>query len=267
MLLAPLIASIIQLTVCAQTDESLAQSINWTERIQESIVRFQIWQEGVSRPIPMVSVLKWNNAAKDKRVGNRLIVFYAHKGERPVASCNVYPNDLGMMHAFCSHSTKPLTCTLNKEVVWRPESSKLDFRPIPKSDAPRASASLQRIQLKSLARRFGARTSPREASFKAAVPKLRLLDQPLYRYGGEKNKVTAGAVFGYRVGGSGPAQVLLFIEAVKQSSKRQWQYAFARRNRGPLTGLLDGKQVWTVEGIHGPTRRDSDTFFKVQTKS
>jgi hypothetical protein len=71
---------------------------------------------------------------------------------------------------------------------------------------------------------------------------LRLLSRPLYRYDPKEGAVTDGAVFAF-VMGTDP-EVLLLIEAVKESGTTKWQYAFARRTSGELEGRIGDTVVW-----------------------
>ena len=260
-----------QLTIQAQGEDPQENS-DVSERFNRSIERFQLFEEGSAKPIPMVPVLKWSNAAnnvKKKRVGNRIVLLCAHEGNRPVASCNVFiSGGRGIItHVFCSYFERPLVCELDGGVVWRPKESKLHFQPIPNSGVPQVSRARQRIQLKSLARRFNAHTSRKEASNWSEVPELRLLPHPLFEYGNNKGPVAAGAVFGFRLGGSGHSHVLLFVEAVGDNGGLHWRYSFARCNKGSLTGFLDGQKVWSVEELMAKDLRETDGFYKVQTDS
>ena len=71
---------------------------------------------------------------------------------------------------------------------------------------------------------------------------LRMLPRELYRYQSKNPDLLDGAVFGF-VQGTDP-EVLLLLEAVREKSGPQWQYALSRRTCGEVTADFDGKTVW-----------------------
>jgi hypothetical protein len=83
---------------------------------------------------------------------------------------------------------------------------------------------------------------------------LRLLPQPVYRYGRPDEAVADGAIFAY-CKGTNP-EVLLLVEAVKNGKELQWNYAFARMSSRGCEVRREDKVVWSVPLIRGESPTD-----------
>ena len=75
--------------------------------------------------------------------------------------------------------------------------------------------------------------------------RLRLLNQPVFRYESPSAKVIDGALFAF-VMGTDP-EAILVLEAVKHESGTRWRYAVARFTHQPLEVRRGQEAVWTCE--------------------
>ena len=90
---------------------------------------------------------------------------------------------------------------------------------------------------------------------------LRMLPRELYRYQSKNPDLLDGAVFGF-VQGTDP-EALLLLEAVREESGLQWQYALARRTNGEVTVDYDGRTVWKAPVFLVPANDPSKTFIEL----
>lgn len=195
-------------------------------------------------PLEMKRAFQWADPVLP--TGKSLCLLYFHEG-RPVASCKVYGTKRSIVHTFISMTDHRLDARDGDTSVWTPPKSGLKFHQladlVPAKDQTR-----RRIQMKTIARQFSASTDDGEATRQQAVPELRLLPTPLYRYpaGLESANVFDGAVFAFVVGGGNP-QILLVLEAVREDGESHWRYALSRRTLAKLEVLYQGQRVWNVE--------------------
>jgi hypothetical protein len=83
---------------------------------------------------------------------------------------------------------------------------------------------------------------------------MRLLPKPIYRYKLDDRKTVHpdlidGALFAF-VQGTDPEAVLL-IEAIRQGSRTEWQYAFGRATGAGLKARPGSSVVWTAPRSYG----------------
>jgi hypothetical protein len=88
---------------------------------------------------------------------------------------------------------------------------------------------------------------------------LRLLPQPVYRYGRPDGAVADGAIFAY-CKGTNP-EVLLLVEAVQNGKDLQWNHAFARMSARGCAVRREDKVVWSVPLLRGES--PTDPYFNV----
>lgn len=237
---------------------------NWSEQVAASVEKFQLLRDDQAKPLQMVRAYQWANPARPNVLGERLCLLWVSDG-RPVASCKIYPTGKSIVHAFVSMTDKPIFARQGETAIWSPPPTPLEFKPIAKVPPPHDSASRRRIQMKGIAREFTAATGPGEAERQKAVPELRLLPTPLYRYpAGDDGKdgIVDGSVFCFVVGGGNP-QMFLILEAVRESGVMRWQYAFSRRTNAKLTADLQGERVWNVAVVRRGDMTSTGDFYKI----
>ena len=96
-------------------------------------------------------------------------------------------------------------------------------------------------QMKELAKEFTAvlRLAGRSPT------ELRLLPQPVYRYGSEANGILDGALFLFAQGTD--PEVMLLLEAIDRDGGPRWQYGFARTTWAPVEALHQDRVAWSVD--------------------
>jgi hypothetical protein len=219
------------------------------EKIRAELVKSIEWNEyflgDKDEPLKPQVIMKWNNQVRGGGTVVGLSVVWTD-ATRPQVIASIYPWEgiLTQEYDVLARDAKVMAKS-NDRVVWRPETTGLEFRPFPRAPSPAASQAQRRLQLKELAEQFEV-TMIGWSFEKADREQLRLLPQPLYRYGGEGKEVLDGALFGYVIGTD--PEAALMVEAFRtEDGKYQWQYAFVRQTSGGLEAKLRDEVVWTAE--------------------
>jgi len=237
---------------------------NWSEEIRQSAQKYLVYPNAeADKPLKMIAAYKWSNPARPDVLGERLCLLYLHKG-RPVASCKVYPTGTLFVHTFISFTNLPLVARDNDGVIWTPPNAEPKFQQLADARPPHATASRRRVQLKSLAREFSMRTGAGEAKRQSAVPELRMLPQPLYRYeieDGGQDGIVDGAAFCFVVNGGNP-QAFLLLEAMRTGDTLSWRYGFTRRTLAELKAFHKKREVWSTNYLAPRRQTSTNSFFK-----
>ena len=100
------------------------------------------------------------------------------------------------------------------------------------------------LQMRRLAERFDFEDDfhPRYSEPETETHTLRLLTNPMYRYGGPDGEVVDGALFGLVI--STDPEALLMIEAHRTPDGPRWMYAYAPMTVYALRAKLDGEPIW-----------------------
>ncbi len=125
---------------------------------------------------------------------------------------------------------------------WNPAKPGVRFQAVPHAQPPAATAATRFRQMRELVNDFTVEREHPEQGKGA----MRLLPQPIYRYSSSKAEIVDGAMFVF-VEGTDPEAYLL-LEA-RAGGKPEWQFAFARMNIVPFTGLYRGETVWNVGDV------------------
>ena len=148
-------------------------------------------------------------------------------------------------YEFLSLTPTPFAVS-SKDIQWSPDSTQIEFKPVP--DAPDTANTPQRRlpQFRDLAKRFSC-----QEEVKGEKAELRLLPQPVDRYIPSTGERADGAIFFFTFGTN--PEVVLLIE----TNGTKWSYAAGR-----LTGaesvvlMLDKDIAWhgppVKQGIHSP---------------
>jgi hypothetical protein len=226
----------------------LERSIDWN----------QYYLDGRDKPLKPHVIMKWNNQVRGGGTVIGLPVVWTDES-RPQVIASIYPWEgiLTQEYDVLARDVK-VVAKANDRVVWRPATTGIDFRPFPRAPSPAKTQAQRRLQLKELAEQFEV-TMIGWSLEKTDREQLRLLPQPLYRYGVEGKDVLDGAIFGYVIGTD--PEAALMIEAFRtQDGKYQWQYAFVRQTSGGLEAKLQGEVVWTAEKRPGEDDRTKPHF-------
>lgn len=180
----------------------------------------------------------------------------------PAAVASVWVRKTGHeFHEFQSLTTSALTASSDGEVRWKPLKADVERKPLPDAPAVAATAVGRLNQMRAAAREYTASVSPGTKS----EMELRLLPQPVCRYGRPAGPVIDGGLFAY-CKGTNP-EVLLLVEAVKKDDKLEWRYTFARMTSRACVAVRDKKEVWSVEGISGAGGNPAtDAYFNIVSR-
>jgi hypothetical protein len=152
---------------------------------------------------------------------------------RPVATASFWIRKTGHeFHEFQSLAAGPLTASDQGPGRWTPSRAGVERKPAPCAQAPAATAAGRLSQMRALAREYSATVIGLADDRQV----LRLLPQPVYRYGRPDGPAVDGAMFVY-CKGTNP-EVLLLVEAVK----------------GQGTGLGPCVRADELPGVRGPAR-------------
>lgn len=138
-----------------------------------------------------------------------------------------------IVYEYLSLTPTKFTAT-GGDIRWNPEASVLEFKPVPKTQAPDESPQRRLLQLRAIVKRF----SGEELVGKEKC-ELRLLPQPIDRYTPSATDRADGAIF-IAAYGTNP-EAVLFIE----SDGKSWNYAAGRLAGATTISLsIDGATAW-----------------------
>jgi hypothetical protein len=123
---------------------------------------------------------------------------------------------------------------------WKPQAG-LKREELPEAGTPAATAGARLVQMKRLAQEFAGY----EIDIEGNRWELRLLPAPLYRYTSSQSDVVDGALFTLVSNAGTDPEVLLLIEARKESDKTRWEYACGRFSDRNLYVQRKDKEVWS----------------------
>lgn len=207
-------------------------------------------------------VLHWSNPVLGELYGG---VFLWTRNGRPEAAASIYkwysPNT-HMTHEFQSLSTGNLIAMRDGRTAWKTSRPGVEFEPVPAAPAPAESRPARLLHMRRLARRFTVTIDHRDKG----KHKLRLLTQPVYRYGDGAGEWTDGALFAF-VLGTDPDALLLLESRRTEDGSEAWHYAFARMNWHPLRARHNGRVVWNVPRLSRAKQySDTEPYSKIHFK-
>lgn len=202
-------------------------------------------------------VLKWSNTYDASIYGSALV--WMHEGRPQAIACfyKFFTSDVKFDAEFHSLSRVPLIAVKQDHVAWQPAEAGVEFKSLAGAAPPAKTAGSRLVQMRELARGFS-------AEMVTVVDKtrhrLRLLPQPLVRYGGETDELLDGAIFAFTR--ETDPDVLLLLEAVPAETgmPHRWEYALARMHVGALSVSLDEKEVWNREEMAWPYERKTEAY-------
>jgi hypothetical protein len=153
-------------------------------------------------------------------------------------------------HEFHLLDEKPIApAELQTHRQWKPEKG-LPRMAIEGAPPPAATASRRLAQMRQMAREFTAHLQA-ESDWE-----LRLLPQPLFRYGepeeGDKAYVVDGALFTWIWSRGIDPEVILLLECRRTDEGLAWHYAPVRFSNRPVWLKLGDKEVWRVDSHNEP---------------
>jgi hypothetical protein len=247
------------------TDEQ-AQAKEWAERASRLALaearayEFHLREkDGPRLELSKQPILKWSNTYNMSVYGS---VFVWTRSGRPEVIGSIfkfYSPRLGFQAEFHSLAAEPLTAVKNDEVVWQPSKAGVAFKPLADAPAPAKTATGRLVQMRDIARNFSADVTT------VIAPKtkhhLRLLPQPLMRYGGSSEHLLDGALFAFAR--ETDPDVVLLLEA-RGGEAPHWESALARMHVGALNAQYRDKVVWSVEELIHPYLRKNESYMHTQ---
>jgi len=191
-------------------------------------------------------VMKWTNPVRNGQNG---VVSVWLKDGRAQALSTVFANPqskgrITILHEFQSLATRPIIAQKGNQVQWKPTQPGVHFQPIPEAPEPAESPVARLRQMRSLVRDFTAHSVSIQTE--ETRWELRMLPAPLYRYESSGPETLDGALFTFVSTAGTDPELLLLIEARKNSSDGwSWQYAPARFSDHSLHLMLRDQEVWT----------------------
>ena len=188
------------------------------------------------------SILRWTNPVRGPVVDAALFV-WLYEG-RPSAIGNIFAVPAGdgwsIWHEFHSLDLVPLNASWRDRSVWTPGKAAIELKPVPDAPAPAESLEERTRQMRSIVRDFTANS----IDDKDGPWELRLLSQPLYRYGNADSEVLDGTLFVF-VQATDP-ELILLIEARRKDVGYEWQFACARFTDFRIQLRYKGQEIWSV---------------------
>ena len=185
-------------------------------------------------------IFRWTNPERKTDVGN---IFLWTIDGRPHVTLGVWPEDNTLGYEMQSLSPTPFLVEFPNGEEWKQNTGALKFAELMTKKPPSKSEKLRSLEMRHIVRtRFRGRVQDWD---KKNPGQLRLLPNPLYRYGKDKPKhVVDGAVFAFALGTDPEMFVLLEVRKHVKSGELKWFYAFGSATLYHLDGYLDGIQVW-----------------------
>ncbi|MEK6261470.1 MAG: hypothetical protein AABP62_22960 [Planctomycetota bacterium] len=189
-------------------------------------------------------LLRWSNPISGVVDGS--LWLWTHEGQ-PVATVDIFSGNKGQTwnQQWQSLSAGPFECKQHDKLRWTPRQPGLELQPVPGAAPPAKTAAGRLTQMRAIAREFSI-----EDDFKAqfqgkdfATHELRLLAQPLYRYGGDEQPVKDGALFAFVLATA--CEALLIVEVGEVDSQPAWRYGLAGQTCYELRAKHGETIVWT----------------------
>lgn len=161
------------------------------------------------------------------------------------------PGERWVAHEFHSLASEPLIGRWRDKDAWSPREPGVEWKEVPEAPMAADSPTARLRQMREIGRRMAAHSTESNDN----RWELRLITQPVYQYSTEKkteSNTIGGGVFLF-CQGTDP-EVILVLEARKLGERRVWHYALAPFTDYALSVTLDGKEVWSLEKGHRPTR-------------
>jgi hypothetical protein len=185
-------------------------------------------------------VFVWTNAGRPEVIG--CILSGPGASGRPV------------YHEFHVLAEQPIApVDLQTRRRWQPEKG-VPVSPVPAGPAPAESAAGRLMQMRQIARDF---TAHMEAD---GSWELRLLPQPLFRYGSAAGEVTDGALLTYVWSKGTDPEFVLLLECRRTDSGTAWHYAPVRFSTRELWLTHADKEVWRASAHQEPKSESAMSY-------
>lgn len=209
------------------------------------------------QPIELVKepLMRWMN---DGNWSGDVFV-WTHEGRPEVIGCMLSGPGAGKLryvwHEFHLLAEKPIApAVIQNGRRWEPAEG-LKTEPVPDAPQPAKRGTARLVQMREIARGFQA------YMWTGKTTELRLLPQPLMRYGDDKGEVLDGALFAYVWTLGTDPELILLVECRRDDGELTWCFAPVRfSNRG--VWLKHGeKDVWGVKGHSEPKGKTTTLIY------
>jgi hypothetical protein len=208
-----------------QQDKSRQEEVARIAPAQAMLLELHVGQrEPVEVKLHREPLLRWSNPIAGSVYGE---VFLWTAGDRPAAIASIYR----WYHPYkdstveiVSLSEQSVTAGEGEKTQWQSPAGGVQWRLIDDAPRPAGSRSSRLSQMRLLARSFSAELSDRRGGEEVSR-KLRLLEQPVFRYGTD---AVDGALFAF-VETTDP-EAWLLLETDLTGAEGKWQFALARMN-------------------------------------
>jgi hypothetical protein len=175
---------------------------------------------------------------------------WTHEGRPEVVGCILSgPGASGLryvFHEFHLLAEQPIaSADLQTQRRWEPHKG-LAIAPVPDAGQPAATASARLAQMRRISRDFSAHMQA------DGTWELRLLPQPLLRYGNDARDVVDGALFTYVWTKGTDPELVLLVECRRAEAGLVWYFAPVRFSNREVWLKHHGQEVWRVEAHHEP---------------
>ena len=180
---------------------------------------------------------------------------------RPVAFQKVEGNDQGSAKwtiCFASLSEGLIKVHWPGGREYAARKPGVSFKPLPRAEAPLATARARTAQLKALKERFSGRLSVNGDGTGGA--ETRTIAKPLYEYLDPESKLPVGAIFGMTSTGTNPDMLILIETRRDGDGKLRWEYALARMTANSVRVRLDNEEI-LAEDYVATNAFESWTFY------
>jgi hypothetical protein len=187
------------------------------------------------------------------------VFVWTHQGRPEVIGCILSGPGAGSLryiwHEFHLLSEKPIApAIIQNGRRWAPAEG-LKLEPVSDAPPPAPRATSRLVQMREIARGFNA------YMWADNTTELRLLPQPLMRYGDEESDVIDGALFSYVWTKGTDPEFILLVECRRRDGVAAWCFAPVRfSNRGVWLKRAD-KDVWGVEGHKEPAGKETTLIY------
>lgn len=191
-------------------------------------------------------------------VVDAVVVFWVDDGQPEAVASFWYRKDGLRAHEFQSLSRTRVLAELRDQTVWRPLRPGVEANAVDEEAAPATTALARLSQMRKMVRRFSAAVIVRSGR-----RQLRLLPQPIYRYGDQNQEVLDAAWFAFAKGTN--PEVMVLIEARRgEDDSYGWNYSPVRMSSAACEMKRDDIVVWTAPY----TRRQlpSETYFNIYSR-
>jgi hypothetical protein len=232
------------------------------EFMKEFRAEFEVFRK--ARPAdPLAAVdepiLRWSNPVRNFFSDGALFLWLNDQRPAALATVSIRGNGQVWLEA-ASLSPDALHCLRRGNDFWTPSKGSLVEQKLPDAPIPAATARMRLVQMRRLCERFAARTEPRDEQ----PCELRLLPQPIYRYGEDAAEIIDGALFAFAE--TTDPEALLLLEAFRppNAEAAYWRFTLAKMTSRPVIARLDNKPVWSIPGYWTNPRSLNDAYHERQ---